>query len=136
MKSRVGVSFVLCAGLALLGGCKEKTPAQKAAEVDARGREMVLNGEFPQAITMYTDAIAHDASNGSMYFHRGTARLMDASSGGASSLDEAIADFDMAIRLDPLVARQAYHARGDAKHLKGDEEGAKEDWQRGDAVGK
>jgi tetratricopeptide (TPR) repeat protein len=136
MKFRVGVSVVLCAGLALLGGCREKTPAQKAAAVDAKGRNLVLQGEYPQAITLYSDAIANDGSNGSMYFHRGTARLMDASSGGTSSLDDAISDFNLAIKLDPMVQRQAYHARGDAKHLKGDEEGAKEDWQRGDAVGK
>jgi len=132
----MAVSWVLCAGLLLVAGCREKTPAEKAAAVDAKGRELLLNGNFPQAITMYSDAIANDSSNGTMYFHRGTARLMDASSGGRSTLDDAIKDFDTAIRLDPAVRRQAYHARGDAKHLKGDEAGAKADWQQGDALEK
>ena len=132
MKFRVVFSGVLFAGL-LLCGCHKQTTAEKVAAADAKGRELVLNGEFPQAITLYTDAIANDATNGSAYFHRGTARLMDASSGGTSSLDDAISDFDTAIKLDPMVRRAAYHARGDAKHLKGDEDGAKEDWQRGDS---
>jgi len=135
MKARAVLSYLVFAGL-LVAGCRQQTPAQQAAASDAKGRDLVLNGEYPQAITVYTDAIAKDGSNGSVYFHRGTARMMDASSGGSSNLDDAIADFTLAIQLDPLIRPSAYHARGDAKHLKGDDEGAKDDWQRGDAVGK
>ncbi len=62
--------------------------------------------------------------------------MLDASSGGVSELDDAIADFTVAIKLDPKAAASAYHARGDAKHLKGDEEGAKDDWQRGNVIPK
>ena len=117
-------------------GCRPQTPAQKALAADSKGRALVLDGEFPQAIRLYSDAIASDGANGSLYFHRGTARMMDSAAGGVSNIDDAIADFTMAIQLDPKIRPSAYHARGDAKHLKGDDEGAKEDWDRGDAVAK
>jgi tetratricopeptide (TPR) repeat protein len=133
MKLRLSILFVaLCC--VWISGCKEKTPAQKALAVDAKGRDLVLKGDYGQAITLYTQAITDDGSNGAVYFHRGTARMLDASSGGASVLDDAISDFNMAIRLDPNVRRSAYRARGDAKHLKGDDAGAKEDWEIGDKL--
>ena len=96
----------------------------------------MLQGNYPQAITIYTRAIGSDATNASLYFHRGTARMLDASTGGASELDDAIADFTVAIGLDPKGAASAYHGRGDAKHLKGDEEGAQVDWARGSVIPK
>ena len=127
-----------CLALAsfLFVGCHQQTPAEKAAADDAQGRALVLQGNYPQAITIYTKAIESDATNGSVYFHRGTARMLDASTGGSSELDDAIADFTLAIKLDPKVAASAYHGRGDAKHLKGDEDGAKEDWARGSIIPK
>lgn len=117
-----------------MSGCKEKTPAQKGIAVDAQGRDLVLKGDYGKAVTLYSQAIKDDGTNGAVYFHRGTARMLDASSGGASVLNDAISDFDMAIRLDPSVRRSAYRARGDARHLKGDDAGAKEDWQTGDKL--
>ncbi len=133
MKLRAGMMGVaICC--ALVSGCKEKTPAQKATAVDAKGRELVLKGEYGPAITLYSQAIQDDGSNGAVYFHRGTARMLDASTGGASILEDAITDFNMAIRLDPNVRRSAYRARGDVKHLKGDDVGAKEDWDIGEKL--
>lgn len=135
MKVRFVLITLSLLGL-LLSGCKTETPAQKALAVDAKGRELVLNGQYPLAITLYSKAIESDGKNGAVYFHRGTARMLDASTGGVSELDDAISDFTMAIRLDPVVRGSAYHGRGDAKHLKGDEPGAKEDWARANVVGK
>jgi len=62
--------------------------------------------------------------------------MLDASMGGVSDLKDAIADFTMAIRLDPIVRPSAYRARGDAKHLKGDEAGARQDWDQANAAGR
>jgi tetratricopeptide (TPR) repeat protein len=134
MKACAALSSVAFAAL-LMVGCRQETPAQKALAVDAKGRALVLKGQYPQAITLYSTAIESDGTKGAVYFHRGTARMLDASTGGVSDLNDAIADFTMAIRLDPLVRPSAYRARGDAKHLKGDEEGAKQDWAQGSASG-
>jgi len=128
------VVFTTLLGCLLTAGCNSGTPAQKAVAMDAQGRELVLKGEYPQAITIYSKAISNDDQNGSVFFHRGTARMLDSAAGGSSDLNDAIADFDTAIRLDPGVRRSAYHARGDAKRMKGDEAGATEDWAIGDKL--
>ena len=135
MGARAGLNFLALASL-LVVGCHKQTPAEAAAAVDAKGRALVLEGQYPQAITLYTKAIESDGTRGSVYFHRGTARMLDSQAGGVSDLDDAINDFTLAIQLDPKVAASAYHARGDAEHLKGDEDRAKEDWQRGNVIPK
>ena len=135
MNARAVLPYLALASL-LTVGCHQETPAQKLAAVEARGRALVLQGQYPQAITLYTKAIEGDGTNGSVYFHRGTARMLDAQSGGVSELDDAINDFTLAIQLDPKLAPSAYHSRGDAEHLKGDEDLAKEDWLRGNVIPK
>jgi tetratricopeptide (TPR) repeat protein len=95
-----------------------------------RGQFWLIKGEFDKAIADFSDAIEQGSEDdGAAYRFRGTARLDKASRDRAAVPEEAIADLNEAIRLDPNDA-EAYAQRSRAWVWKEDDDRAIADANR------
>jgi tetratricopeptide (TPR) repeat protein len=82
-----------------------KLPSHQARTLFEQAYELDMQGEFPQAIALYTQAIALDADFAEAYNNRGLA--YEAMGEYARALD----DYEKALTLSPHDA-QAYENRG------------------------
>jgi tetratricopeptide (TPR) repeat protein len=87
------------------------------------GRYELLNGNFEESISFFSEALRWDQDHKLAWVSRGSAFLK------LDNFSDAIKDFDRAIDLDPDYAR-AYHLRGMAKESAGDNESALNDFSR------
>jgi tetratricopeptide (TPR) repeat protein len=96
-RSRGGLfGFALLLAAAVLPGAARADAAKDCA-----------NKSGPEAIRACTEAIQHNPHDAKSYNNRGVEYL------NAGVIDRAIADYDLAIRLDPKYAF-AYNGRGNA----------------------
>jgi tetratricopeptide (TPR) repeat protein len=91
-----------------------------AAELHARGRRLLAEERFAEAIQQLGQAIKLDPSLSLAYNARGYALFR------LRRYTEAIKDFDEAIRLNPKYAN-AYLNRSAARRMTGDKAGAEAD---------
>ena len=90
------------------------------AALNAVGRQLLQNGNFPKAIETLTQAIQLDPRFSLAYNARGFAHYR------LKQYKEAIADYDEAIKLNPSYAN-AYLNRSAARRSAGDKAGADAD---------
>ena len=86
----------------------------------------LMNGDYQSAIVSFTESLDLNPSS-LAYSNRGSAYI------NVRKYDDAIADYDRAIALDPSYA-MAYNNRGFAKLNKGDYDGAIDDCSRAIAI--
>jgi Flp pilus assembly protein TadD len=98
-------------------------PVTTAAEYQQRGRKLIQEEHFAEAIEPLTQALKLDPFLATNFNARGYAYYR------LKRLPLAIADFDEAIKLNPLYAN-AYTNRGVAKRAAGDKAGADADQAR------
>lgn len=138
--------IIMC--LSLLGSCPalgDAAPAAKMTEA-ARGADLFRRGEWAAAVEAFDKAIAQNPKDASSYLWRGGGKLKLGDKEGAK------ADFAMAFKLDPELAkeavsppkdpieefnqaiernpreRKAYVGRGWARAERGDTKGAEQDF--------
>ena len=81
------------------------------------------NARYDKSIELFTKAIQGDAPSALNHVSRGAAYLK------LDMLEQAKADFDIAVSIDPGYAR-AYHMRGLAREKHGDDQAALADFDR------
>ena len=91
-----------------------------AAGYHAKGRQLLQDGQYAEAVQALTQALQLDPKLPRAYNARGYAHLM------LKQYADAIADFDEAIRLQPAY-ENAYTNRAVARRMKGDNAGAAAD---------
>ena len=94
-----------------------KAPPASAAEYQARGRKLLQEEHYQEAIEQLTEALKLDPALSLAYNARGYAYIR------LKRYAEALADFDEAIRLNPSYLN-AYVNRGSARRAAGDKAGA------------
>jgi tetratricopeptide (TPR) repeat protein len=112
-----------------------------AADFVKKGDSKLSKGDYDGAIADYTKAIEIDPNSAGAYVNRGIAKLSNGNYDGGhvkqsdypeqskAELDNAIADFNKGIELNPKDAR-AYNYRAQAKHSNSDNDGAIADYTR------
>ena len=99
------------------------------------GKESLTNGEIGDAITKLSNAIELKPDFGDAYYLRGLALALE------EEYDEAIADFEMALELDPnradggVALAGAYAGRGVGYALRGDYDEAIADFEKAISLG-
>jgi tetratricopeptide (TPR) repeat protein len=97
-----------------------KAPPASAAEYQARGRKLLQEDRYQEAIEPLTEALKLDPAFSLAYNARGYAHFR------LKQYPQALADFDEAIRLNPSYLN-AYVNRGAARRAAGDKAGADAD---------
>jgi len=97
-----------------------KVPPATAAQYHARGRKLLQEEHFQEAIEQLTEALKLDPALSLAYNARGYAYIR------LKRYAEALADFDEAIRLNPSYLN-AYVNRGSTRRAAGDKPGADAD---------
>jgi tetratricopeptide (TPR) repeat protein len=105
---------------------KPATPPPTAAALHSRGRELVTQGHYAEAIRQFDEALKLDRNNALIFNARGYAHFL------LKKYAEAIADFNQAIAINPAYAN-AYINRGAAKRASGDAAGGRADLAKGRA---
>ncbi len=98
---------------------------ENAEAYQYRGRSKRFLGNYPSAITDYTQAIQR-TQNANFYIGRAQTHLK------AGSYELSIQDFDMALKINPQTpyAKTVYYNRGTAKQLLKDDKGALADYNQ------
>jgi tetratricopeptide (TPR) repeat protein len=97
-----------------------KAPPASAAEYQARGRKLLQEDRYQEAIEPLTEALKLDPALSLALNARGYAHFR------LKQYPQALADFDQAIRLNPSYLN-AYVNRGAARRAAGDKAGADAD---------
>jgi len=91
---------------------EEERRQVRAAAYFARGRTLIEQKDFNQAIDQFTKAIQMDPKDALAYYNRGLAYVAQ------SEYQEAIADYTSALHLNPKNALAYYHRGIAHRHLK------------------
>jgi tetratricopeptide (TPR) repeat protein len=98
------------------------TPIDTQTHFD-NGRYELLNGNFEESISFFSEALRLDQNHKLALVSRGSAFLK------LEKITDALKDFDRAIDIDPQYAR-AYHLRGVANEKAGNDESALNDFSK------
>jgi len=90
---------VLAVEMAVNGKSSPDKRLEKINQLLDKGHNKIKDGEFNAAIRQYSKAIEFDSTYAAAYFARGTAKLNN------FLFDEAIADFDRALVLEPFYEK-------------------------------
>jgi tetratricopeptide (TPR) repeat protein len=113
--------FSACA-LGPLSARADDADSRDAKKMYVKGYKKQINGNLKAAEKMFTDALLMSSSS-ETYFKRGTVRYE------AGKMEEAIADFEKAISINPSYA-EAYNYRGIVKLETGDTTEAMKDHEK------
>jgi tetratricopeptide (TPR) repeat protein len=155
------IVYLIIISAIAIGSCKQ--PTNKALKFYESGNSETRSGNLINAIIFYNKAIALDTTQVDYYWARGNARLTTVDYEGATKdftkviqldpnraepyllramikvykkefSDEAVADLNEAIRLNPGLAK-GYYYLGVIRFVRNDQEGACANWKKAADMG-